>query len=139
MYINIVNCDQGMQPAEYEVFIQYYNTLKESLKNYSHLLYHGGSYREIITYFMEFTSSRRPSRYSHAAAGQPSDTEVLLAEVAIQLYSGNTRLFYEMLKVMRTITWDDKVCELAAEVETKIESYIPHTSYGELVCSYVHS
>ena len=132
-----MNCDQGMQPAEYEVFVQYYNTLKESLKNYSHLLYHSGSHRSIITFFVEFTSFRRPSQYSQAAAGKPFDIEVLLAEVAIQLYSGSTRLFYEMLKVMRTITWDAKVCELAAEVEAKIKSDIPHMSYGELVCTYI--
>ena len=89
---------------------------------------------------MEFKISKLPplSLYPPSLCStyeSPSDIEVLLAEVAIRLHSGNTHLFYEMLKVMRTIIRDAKVRKLAAEVKAKINSYVPYMLHGELVCT----
>ena len=133
------------------MFVQYYYKLKEALKYHSRQLYTGGSHRRIITCFMEFMKFNPypPSRYlyfptyespkvllaatSFVRHEAPSETEVLLAEVAIQLYSGNTCLFYEMLTVMKSKIRDAKVRQLAVKVEGKINSYIPRMLHGESV------
>ena len=143
------------------MFVQCYNKLKETLKYRSRQLYTGGSHRRIIACFMEFMKFNPypypPSRYlyfptykspevllaatSFVRHEAPSEremllaevAEVLLAEVAIQLYSGNTCLFYDMLTVMKLKIRDAKVCKLATEVEAKINSYIPRMLHGESV------
>ena len=86
------------------------------------------------SHFLKHEASFHTDLLGSPLIHETPDIEVLLAEVAIQLYSGDTYLFYETLKAMTTVKRDTKVCKLAAEMEVKIKTYIPHMSSGKSVC-----
>jgi len=110
----------GTGLAEYEVFVQYYNKLINPLHHYIYQLYYrcGISHYWMRKYFIE---------YSHKAKDD-SIIGLLLAELAMQLHSGNTSSFYEMLKFMKNLEQDTTVHHLATEIQEEIKGFCQNTS-----------
>ena len=119
----------GIRPAEYEVFVQYYSKLIESLQDQAYQLYrHTFKYKRyqwishswIITYFDTF---------SMRGGVEVGGVELLLAAQAIELHSGRTSLLYEMLKFMESSKEDDHQ-QLATEIKLNIKRFDPNNSPG---------
>ena len=98
-YVNIylyINNFIGTRLVEYEVFVRYYQLLLDvSQRFYTYDLYKCihrhimTSHRWIVQY------------YDHIQGMYLSDTDLLLAIIAMELHCGRTSSFYEMLKFMK--------------------------------------
>ena len=62
-----------------------------------------------------------------------SDTELLLAHLAMQLHSFHNYLFYKMLKFMQSSERDEDVQSLAAEILLQVKRFDPVMSCGTYV------
>ena len=112
-------CVSTFLGAEYEVFIQYYNKLIESLRNCTNMLY-----------YWCMDHRRSPDRELFFYVMSTEDTSkagILLARLAIQLYYDNTHSFYKMLKSMQ---YDYSAIQLAEEIHKKIKEFDPLMSSG---------
>ena len=130
----------GIRIAEYEVFVQYYNDLKVirpliSLSLSTRLLMTGfrlpglpGSY----TYNL-YGYHHQIEDYTIHRAMYHSDTDLLLAVIAMELHSGRTSSFYEMLEFMKE---SERNMSLARAIQQKVETYDPHNSHG--MCTGIH-
>ena len=103
------------------MFVQYFTVLIGSLKNQANHLHRCisiNSHKWIIDYF-EFKELSK----DHST----TDTELLLATLAMQLHSGMTYLFYVLLELMET-EWD--LQNLAVDLQLKVNTFDQHMSYG---------
>jgi len=78
------------------------------------------------TYFKE---------YSHKAKDD-SIIGLLLAELAMQLHSGNISSFYKMLKFMQDLEHDATVHHLVTEMQAEIKGFNQNTSSSMLLCIF---
>jgi len=118
----------GRRLAEYEVFVQYYNKLINPLRHYALKLCYGCciSHDWMMKYF---------EKYSHKAKDD-SIIGLLLAEIAMQLHSGNTFSFYEMLKFMQNWKLHTTVHHLAKEIQEEIKGFHQNTSSSMSLCIF---
>jgi len=109
---NYIDNFVGTRLAEYEVFVWYYRELTGSLRN---------AISPLIR-IVNHISISQDSRLWIAEYGMNhSDTQLLLALIAMQLHSGNTSSFYEMLEFMQDYEQDIK--ELGTEVKHKVKKF----------------
>lgn len=83
-----------------------------------------------MAYFAEFKQTVDKDYFasylSYGLQLTSSDTELLLAEIAMQLHSGNIYSFYEMLKFMKNpAVCGGEVCHLASEIRKKTRKFKP--------------
>ena len=117
------------------MFIQYYNKLMTSLKNYEPLpfLYNcldSYDYYMIVKYIDKVISKDSSKEVSISGTEFSKDaikTVMLLAIIAIKLYYYSTESFYKMLKFMQSYPG---VQQLATEILSKVKEFDPLISSG---------
>ena len=119
----------GTRLAEYEVFVQYYRSLISLLMTrslFSELLMTGSRSRRPFTY--ELYSCIVTNHY-WIDMGLLSDTELLLAIIAMELHCGRTSSFNKMLDCLIYSEYDPHL-DLAMEMKQQVEIFDPHKSSG---------
>ena len=99
------------------MFFKYFTVLIESLGSQAYHLYRCfASHRWIDDYFEQIKEM------------DDSDTELLLAIIAIQLHSGDTSPFYKMLESMESPKWNLE--HLAKKMKQEVDIIHPVTLSG---------
>ena len=114
------------------MFVQYYNKLlmTGSLRSHTYELY-SCIHHHIVT------SHHWIVQYFKLSKGMDrSDTELLLAIIAMELHNGRTSSFYEMLKSMKNP--EQTFQHLVRKMQEEIETFDPHKSSGMYtsICTY---
>ena len=123
------------------MFIQWYGKLKQHLSYhlcqlYEHIAHHSATnHGWVVAYFGQFKQIDTkvyylPSHLRYEPLLDSSDTDLLLAEIAMQLYmyNGNAYSFYEMLKFMKNpAVCSDEVRYLATEIRKNARKFNPLT------------
>ena len=113
----------GTRLVEYEVFVRYYQLLLDiSQRIYTYELYKC-IHRHIMTNHRWIVQY-----YDHIQGMYLSDTDLLLAIIAMELHCGRTSSFYEMLKFMKNSKVNFQ--HLDAEIQYEVETFDPHKSFG---------
>ena len=114
----------GTRLAEYEVFVQYYSELvtgsqrSRTYQLHSYIRHVMDRHHWILEYF-KFVRHK-----------DSSHIELLLAVIAMELYSGATSSFYEMLNFMQHS--EEPFQHLGTEIQESVEIFDLHKSSGML-------
>ena len=120
-----------MKSPEYEVFIQCYNKLMPSLKNYANQLQH------CCCNIFGFDIYHMIRNYVDEVINEDATIAGMwLAIIAMKLYYDNTYSFYDMLKFMESCYKDSDVQQLAAEIRTKVKEFDPLMLSGMVLLKY---
>ena len=117
----------GTRLAEYEVFVQHYKSLILFLKFGSleiALELYGYIHHHIMTihhWIVEY--------FGHTMGMDHSDTELLLAIIAMELHCGRTSSFHEMLAFLNNSIYNENQY-LAEEIRLQVKTFDPHKSSG---------
>ena len=119
----------GTRLAEYEVFVQYCNKLiilpmARSLRTHTYELY------SCIRHHIMTSHHWIVKYFDHTKGMDDSDTELLLAIIAMELHRGRTSSFYGMLEFMINSKHDPHLVILATEIQLQVKTFDPHKSSG---------
>ena len=115
-------------PREYEVFMQFYNLLTKTLWGYADELCEGFHKDLVITSSEEEEIMNTPRSYR---------ITMLLSKLAMNLYSGNTTLFDNVLKRIQLYKRDANIQQMAIKMQAEFQALDENESNGIYVHVYL--